>query len=116
MPHCACRRRCAVIGETSRGGKSAYRGAQLIERGRIVAGRGYGGSVKLTQAENLEGEVPLPGTPGEQVSDEISTTIGIQRKERALYSPLKATIETTWIKRFGFDEVRVEEMRLLLSK
>ena len=36
--------------------------------------------------------------------------------ERSLYEPIKATIETTWIKRFGFDDVRVEETHSQGSK
>jgi hypothetical protein len=41
----------------------------------------------------------------EAVAEAVSATI----KERALYAPLKASIEGKWIKRFGFDDVFVDE-------
>jgi len=51
---------------------------------------------------------------------DLSEIPGGQRRrkptERPLYEPIKATIETTWIKRFGFDDVRVEETHSQGSK
>jgi hypothetical protein len=92
---------------------------KLVEEGRIVPGRGQGGSVRLTAAES--GQVPLVsgGLPNgddngkSMESEETSKPLDAPRRrrtvERPLYEPIRATIETTWIQRFGFDEVRVEE-------
>jgi hypothetical protein len=66
---------------------------RLIESGLIVPGKGKGGSVRLTEAQ---GAVPPPAA--------IPSA-----KESGLYAPLKAAIESKWIQRFGFDDVRVEE-------
>jgi hypothetical protein len=67
---------------------------KLIEEGRIVPGRGKGGSVRITEEDrDHAGDVSV---------DE-------QLRERDLYAPLKKTIESKWINRFGFDEVLVRE-------
>jgi hypothetical protein len=72
----------------------------LIEAGSIVPGKGKGGSVRLTEAEGA-------------VSPPVEV-LGL--KENALYAPLKAAIESKWIKRFGFDEVWVAETHSLGKK
>ena len=75
----------------------------LVEEGTIVPGRGKGGSVRLTR---LATSSPAPTTA---VSDSVA-------KERDLYKTIRRTIETTWIKRFGFDEVKVDETHSQGSK
>ena len=71
---------------------------QLIKDGLISLGRGRGGSVHLIRADSTTEEIG--GTPeGKSAA----------KKERLLYVPLKQSIEGKWIKRFGFDEVYVEE-------
>ncbi len=67
---------------------------RLIKDGDITAGRGLGGSVSLTAAEAEEAEPVAPF---------------VANSERELYEPLKASIKTKWINRFGFDSVEVEE-------
>jgi hypothetical protein len=71
----------------------------LIEKGRIEPGRGYGGSVRLTEAPAV-----------------AATTTIATAKERDLYAPLKAAIEGKWIHKFGFDEFRVDETHSRGSK
>jgi hypothetical protein len=73
----------------------------LIEIGQIVPGRGRGGSVRLTEAQAV-----APDTP----------TVPEGLNERHLYAPLKGAIESKWIKRFGFDEVRIDETHSRGSK
>jgi hypothetical protein len=87
---------------------------KLVEEGRIVPGRGKGGSVRLTVAESeaddqAQGDVGEVGTPATEIVANGTGPIRRRAIERPLYEPIKATIETTWIKRFGFDDVRVEE-------
>lgn len=89
---------------------------KLIEEGAIVPGRGRGGSVRLTVAESQpEAHVVIDDQAS---APEVATSAPAKRKsiERPLYEPIKATIETTWIKRFGFDDVRVEETHSQGSK
>jgi hypothetical protein len=57
-----------------------------------------GGSVRLSQADD-------PISESEAVAAAVSAT----SRERTLYAPLKASIEGKWIKRFGFDDVIVDE-------
>jgi hypothetical protein len=77
--------------------------AQLIEAGEVVPGRGRGGSVKLTSA-SIDARTP----EGSEENSGVEL-VNVQRHERELYKPLADTIEATWIKRFGFDEVKVAE-------
>jgi hypothetical protein len=72
---------------------------KLIEQGQIVPGRGRGGTVRLSAAE---------GEP-EPDDCEDASIANKRASERPLYQPIKETIESTWIRRFGFDDVRVEE-------
>lgn len=86
---------------------------KLIEEGRIVPGRGKGGSVRLTVAESKADS----GTAAiETPAAETAASTRRRVVERPLYEPIKATIETTWIKRFGFDDVKVEETHSRGSK
>ncbi len=71
---------------------------RLVGEGRVSPGRGRGGSVRLTEAENTESG-----------SATVVATTSTITKERNLYAPLKASIEGKWIKRFGLDDVIVEE-------
>lgn len=95
---------------------------KLVEDGRIVPGRGRGGSVRLTVAESESEIVIAPAITAIPAAspavDSASERNGGRRRlvERPLYEPIKATIETTWIQRFGFDEVRVEETHSQGSK
>ena len=73
---------------------------RLIENGQIVAGRGRGGSVRLTDAQLVKEGPPQFAPP----------------RERDLYAPLRDSIERKWINRFGFDEVRVDETHSRGSK
>lgn len=82
----------------------------LIEAGQIVAGRGRGGSVRLTEAQ-------LPAVATERTPNNSPLALaGIARNERALYPPLKEAIEGKWIKRFALDDVMVEETHSRGSK
>jgi len=69
---------------------------RLIEEGRIVPGRGKGGSVQLAEVQAVEPE-------------SRAMSPAVRNGERGLYAPIKAAIEQKWIKRFGFDAVIVEE-------
>jgi hypothetical protein len=68
----------------------------LIGEGRLVAGRGRGGSVRLTETDAT-------------ASEAAAVPVSAVAKEKNLYAPLKAAIEGKWIKRFGFDLVLVDE-------
>ncbi|MGH9401892.1 MAG: hypothetical protein ACRD2P_07280 [Terriglobia bacterium] len=81
---------------------------QLIEKGQITAGRGFGGSVKLTRSLAFERD----GASSETLSQDAPSGApsGAEcQNERELYPRLKAVIETKWIQRFGFDEFKVDE-------
>ncbi len=64
---------------------------RLVGEGRVSPGRGRGGSVRLTEAENTESG-----------SATVVATTSTITKERNLYAPLKASIEGKWIKRAPF--------------
>jgi hypothetical protein len=93
---------------------------KLVEDGRIVPGRGQGGSVRLTEAESrptVTAELENDGKAGQVGKN--GTASNQQRKraaERPLYPPIRTTIEATWIQRFGFDDVRIEETHSQGSK
>jgi hypothetical protein len=97
---------------------------KLVEDGRIVPGRGRGGSVRLTVAETEpdapEAVVEVPPEVTVEATVEAAEKNGGsgRRKavERPLYEPIKTTMESTWIKRFGFDEVWVAETHSQGSK
>jgi hypothetical protein len=74
---------------------------RLIGEGRLVAGRGKGGSVRLT-------EIPAAASG--------TDTPPATAKEKNLYAPLKASIEGKWIKRFALDDVLVDETHSRGSK
>lgn len=80
---------------------------QLVQDGRIIPGRGKGGSVRFLAAEGSTGT-------SEQSIEAVETTR--QQRERPLYQPIKLEIESKWIERFGFDAVRVEETHSQGSK
>jgi hypothetical protein len=84
---------------------------RLIELGKIEPGRGRGGSVKLTEAALKE----IPEARAEQTPIR-EETISAKATERALYKPLKDTIQTKWIERFGFDDFKVDETHSRGSK
>lgn len=92
---------------------------QLVEQGTIVPGRGKGGSARFTTAETSNvgmASLTLPVAGIGSLTDNDATTIGRCIRERDLYEPLKVTIETKWIKRFGFDQLCVEETHSQGSK
>ena len=79
---------------------------KLIEDGKIVPGRGKGGSVRLTKAEDSSG-------------NEQSTARSLplnEVRERDSYLRIKEAIEKKWINKFGFDAVLVEETHSRGSK
>lgn len=75
---------------------------RLIAEGKVVAGRGRGGSVRLSKADATVSEP-------ETAASAVSATVKEMGPERTLYAPLKASIQGKWIKRFGFDDVIVDE-------
>lgn len=80
----------------------------LVEAGRIVAGRGQGGSVRFTERQAIESST-------DSVAVAQAAPAAVQR-ERDLYSPLKKAIESKWIHRFGLDDVVVDETHSRGSK
>lgn len=91
---------------------------KLVEEGRIVPGRGKGGSVRLTVAES-ESEPPASIEHEATIQVEDGESIPPPRRrltERPLYEPIRKTMEATWIHRFGFDDVKVEETHSQGSK
>ena len=81
----------------------------LIETGRIVAGRGQGGSVRFTERQATESSTESMGAIAQ-----AAPVAG--KRERDLYSPLKMAIESKWIHRFGLDDVVVDETHSQGSK
>ncbi|MFC5757350.1 hypothetical protein [Rhizobium sp. GCM10022189] len=81
---------------------------RLIEEGSIVAGRGKGGSVRLTEAQAITSEMLTEEKPDQGISSII--------RERDLYPALKTSIETKWINRFALDDVIVDETHSRGSK
>lgn len=65
---------------------------RLIEEGRIVAGRGKGGSVRFTEAQAAASGAPVEGPALAMPADASELVQGFGR-ERDLYSPLKRAIE-----------------------
>jgi hypothetical protein len=72
---------------------------QLVEKGKILIGRGRGGSVRLVQVE-IEVELAQP-----LKSEKKDTS---RRSERDLYTEQFLKSVENWIKRFGLDRVLVE--------
>jgi len=75
----------------------------LLDEGRIVRGRGKGGSVTLVKRE----QGPPVSPPASAGSPEPST-VGQVDREYDLYEPMKIAIGSGWIKERGFDEAVVE--------
>ena len=76
--------------------------AQLADAGRIIRGRGYGGSVSLVpEAIDVE-------QANDSVEDIIENSATIVRKELDLYNPAKDVIETSWVRERAFDSYLVE--------
>lgn len=83
----------------------------LLKEGKIVLGRGKGGSVRLVGDQATEST-----SMGPALAPTIDETMCGVTKERDLYSPLKASIQEKWIKRFAFDNVLVDETHSRGSK
>lgn len=81
----------------------------LIGEGYLAAGRGKGGSVRLTKIEATASGTET--APAQAIVATVSPA-----KERDLYAPLKASIEGKWIKRFALDDVLVDETHSRGSK
>ncbi|MFC7691147.1 hypothetical protein ACFQY5_17780 [Paeniroseomonas aquatica] len=81
---------------------------RLIEEGKIVAGRGKGGSVRFTEAQAAASGTPVEG-PNLTILADASELVEAYGRERDLYAPLKRAIEQKWINKFGFDDVLVDE-------
>jgi hypothetical protein len=73
--------------------------SRLIAEGKIIAGRGRGGSVKLADADQK-----LPQST-EQMAENIVYNI---TKEKELYKPLKKTLQEKWIGKFGFNDFIID--------
>jgi hypothetical protein len=82
----------------------------LIKAGRVVAGRGKGGSVRLTEIQAVVATAKAATIPGGIASQSAAL------KERDLYAPVKASIEGKWIERFALDDVLVDETHSRGSK
>ncbi len=83
---------------------------RLIGEGRLAAGRGRGGSVRLTETDAImSGAAAIPASA-------VVATASPTAKERDLYAPLKGSIEGKWIKRFALDDVLVDETHSRGSK
>lgn len=76
---------------------------KLIEEGRIVPGRGRGGSVRLVDQE-----------PNALIKD--CQAVSEYPDERSLYEPIADSIKTKWINRFGFDDHLLEQTHSRGSK
>jgi hypothetical protein len=76
---------------------------RLIEEGRVVPGRGRGGSVRLPDAQVGTSALATPAPI-------------VTGKEKVLYAPLRAALEQKWINKFGFDDVVVKETHSRGSK
>ena len=81
---------------------------QLISEGRLAAGRGKGGSVRLTEDDESD-TAPAGSLPDAGIAPPAGA------RERHLYAPLKVSIEK-WIKRFALDDVLVDETHSRGSK
>jgi hypothetical protein len=79
--------------------------ARLIEDQRIAPGRGIGGSVHLIEPQE---ETNTAGTQEDESRDVPA--------ESSLYAPLRKNIESKWINRLAFDEVKVDETHSLGRK
>jgi hypothetical protein len=82
----------------------------LISDGRLATGRGKGGSVRLTETQTSPSETGVA-----LISAAVAMPSVIVR-ERILYAPVKASIETKWINRFALDDVLVDETHSRGSK
>jgi hypothetical protein len=83
---------------------------QLIEDGKISAGRGKGGSVRLSEAQVVASASTSTALPRRrEATPEIA-------RERDLYVPLTLAIQEKWINKFGFDEVHTAETHSRGSK
>lgn len=80
---------------------------RLIEQGRILPGRGRGGSVRLPEPQ-VEAASPAPASSWSETQ--------AKEREKDLYGPLKESIEKKWINRFGFDDCYVAETHSRGSK
>ncbi|WP_157935902.1 hypothetical protein [Paracoccus zhejiangensis] len=82
----------------------------LIETGKVTAGRGRGGTVRISEAIAEEIEIKSDDeTLAAEKNFEAVT-------ERDLYAPLYEAIESRWINRFGLDEAVVAETHSRGSK
>ena len=82
---------------------------RLIEEGYIIAGRGKGGSVRLTEGQAIASDVVNEYL---DVNESKSPVI----REKDLYPELKKSNETKWINRFALDDVIVDETHSRGSK
>ncbi|NJO32213.1 MAG: hypothetical protein HC869_02920 [Rhodospirillales bacterium] len=73
----------------------------LVEKGRIVVGRGRGQSVCFTKA--------LAAESGTEPADAVGVLPTGRTSEEDLYPHLKVSIEKKWMKRFALDDVLVAE-------
>lgn len=80
---------------------------KLVEENKIVPGRGKGGSVRVSAVEP---------EPEQEDGGEIEQVVRRRIVERPLYEPIKNTMESKWLNRFGFHEFLVESTHSQGSK
>ena len=77
--------------------------ASLVDVGRVLRGKGRGGSVSLVGID--DGQIAAIG----QVADHALPQADVQaQREHELYEPAAKTIRVGWIRERGFDESVVE--------
>jgi hypothetical protein len=79
--------------------------SSLLDEGKVIRGRGKGGSVALIEGNEGAAEAATISSTG-GVST-VSEPVAVPR-EVDLYEPAKAAIEAGWIKERGFDDAIVE--------
>lgn len=72
---------------------------RLVEENKIIPGRGKGGSVRFSETET---------EPTDEDCGDVEQVAPRRHVERPLYEPIKYTMESKWLNRFGFHEFLVE--------
>lgn len=80
---------------------------KLIEDGKIMTGRGQGGSVFLPPDIPEEKFINNPPDNSDSYKDEAPQNLYVN--EKSLYKPILDTIRTTWKKEQGFDDFIAED-------
>lgn len=74
----------------------------LVDTGKLVTGRGKGGSVSLVlrNPEVVPESMPVDAV----IEQEAQETASCKKNELALYDPITKVIETSWVKDLGFEQ------------